>query len=363
MGLIKGFFSLNPIFKLFFISSTISSLLPIYFAFNFVPEIIYSIIVSTVSLIMIIIYLTNYAAYPSKWKKGEIFLLILTFITVFHLPSHYVATASISLKKENKDDLLIKIDKFLLGWLIKDGQISLWIDNNNYIGPHTLLGKFLNNSFQICYFFYYLIPYITMHFINLLNCGREIIFRYLNNGLKSSTYKLNWNNTLFLFSIYLFTCSFTFIINTIIPARSPRIYLKEKFKHTLTLSGLGQFLNQKCKLEKSANSFPSGHIDEILSIGLSYLITKEYDIGIIVIIFTILIALATFILRYHYFCDVLMAIFIAFLSLFINYYFGYRKYLKIKPKIEIKKIEIISNSSIEYKSEIESNEEKAILKI
>ena len=290
-------------------------------------------------------------------------LLILTFITVFHLPSHFVTTGSISLKKKNKDDLLIKIDKFLLGWLIKDGQIPLWIDNNNYIGPHTVVGKFLNNSLQICYFFYYIIPYITMHFINLLNCGREIIFRYQNNGLKSSTYKINWNNTLFLFSIYLLTCSFIFIINIIIPAKSPRIYMKEKFKHALNLSGLGQFLNQKCKLEKSANSFPSGHVGEILSIGLSYIATKEYDIGIIVIVFSFLIALATFFLRYHYFCDVIMAVFIAFLSLLINYYFGYKKYLKFKTNFGIKTVKIINKSSIENRSEMEFSEEIVTLKI
>jgi hypothetical protein len=172
MDLIKGFNSLNPNYKAFFVSSSISSFFTVYLLCNFVPETGYGILVSTTIIILSIIYLSKYAAYPSKWKVGEIILLILTFITVFHLPSHFVASSRIAIKKQKKDGLLIKIDKYMLGWLIKDGQISLWIDKNKYIGPQTVLGMFLNNALQISYFFYYLIPYVTMYFINLLNCLR-----------------------------------------------------------------------------------------------------------------------------------------------------------------------------------------------
>ena len=353
MKIIKVFRSLNPIYKMFIITSTIYSLFPIYLAFNFTPEIGYSIMVSSVTLIMIIIYLKKYAAYPSKWKIGDIFLLILTFITVFLLPANFVCTGIIALKKENKDNLLMKIDKYLLGWLVKDGQISLWIDNNNYIGPHTLIGEFLNNTLQICYFSYYVIPYITMHFINLLNCGREIIFRYQNNGFKSSTYNKNWNNTLFLFSVYLLTCLFVFTINTLVPATSPRKYMKTKFKHPLILSGFGNYLNQRCKADKSANSFPSGHVAEVLSIGLSYMATREYDIGIIIIIFSFLICLATLFLRYHYFCDLLMGVLVALLSFYINYCFGFKKSLKYKKYYKIKNI---NSSPPQIKSYMALNE-------
>lgn len=343
MGLIKGFKSLNPIYKMFFISSTISCFFTVYLVYNFVPETGYDIMVSTVSTIMIIIYLINFAAYPSKWKIGDIFLLILTFITVFHLPSHFVAASRINYKsKHHNDDLLMKIDKYLLGWLIKDGQISLWIDKNNFLGPHTILGRFINNTLQICYFSYYVIPYITMHFINILNCAREIIFRYQNSGFKSATYRRNWNNTLFLFSVYLLTCVFVFFFNTLVPATSPRKHLKGKFIHSLNLSGFGEFLNKKCRDERSANSFPSGHVAEVLSIGLSYLATKEYSIAIIVIICSFLISLATFFLRYHYFCDILMGIILAFLGFIINYCFGYRTYKK--KVFKIKEIKILNNS-------------------
>ena len=189
------------------------------------------------------------------------------------------------MRREKKDDLLIEIDKYILGWLVKDGKISLWIDNNDYIGPHTLVGKFLNNTLQILYFFYYLIPYVSMHFMSLLNCLREVIFRFKHNGLKSTSYKKNWNTTLFVFSVYLLTCVFVFFVNTLVPATSPRKHLKNEFTHPLNLSGFGKYLNIRSKDERSANSFPSGHVAEILSIGLSYYAAKDKFTGKLIIFF------------------------------------------------------------------------------
>jgi hypothetical protein len=215
-----------------------------------------------------------------------------------------------------------------LGWLVKDGQVSLYLDQNNFIGPHTTLGKFLNNSLQIFYFSYYIIPYITMHFMALMNCGKEIIFRFQNKGKKSFSYSHRWSNTHFIFGTYLLTCVFIFFTNTLVPASSPRNYLSDKYIHTLDLSGFANYLNKKCKDDKSANSFPSGHVGEILSIGLAFMCIKNYYLGIIVIFCSFLISLATLFLRYHYFCDIIMAVFLAFVSFGINYFFGLRRYRK-----------------------------------
>lgn len=331
MKILRGLKTLNPIYQMFFISTLISCFFTVYLVAHLEIETLYSVMVSSVTLVMIIIYLTKYAAYPSKWKKGDTFLLILTFITVFHLPSHFIAAGRICFRREKKDDLLIEIDKYILGWLVKDGKISLWIDNNDYIGPHTLVGKFLNNTLQILYFFYYLIPYVSMHFMSLLNCLREVIFRFKHNGLKSTSYKKNWNTTLFVFSVYLLTCVFVFFVNTLVPATSPRKHLKNEFTHPLNLSGFGKYLNIRSKDERSANSFPSGHVAEILSIGLSYYAAKDKFTGKLIIFFSGSIALATLFLRYHYFCDIIMAVFLSFLSFGFNYFFGlrrYRKYIK-----------------------------------
>ena len=359
MKLIKGFNCLGPTHKMFFISTAFSSLFTIYLLLDFVPQIFYGILVSSTTLVLSGIFLIKFAAYPRKWQIGEILLLILTFITVFHLPSHFIASARITYRKKWKDDLLLKIDNFLLGWLFQDGQISLYIDKNNFLGPHTTFGRFLNNSLMIFYFFYYLIPYITMHFINLANCGKEIIFRYLNKGLRSPTHMKRWNNTLFLFGVYLLTCVFVFFTNTLMPASSPRQYLKSKYVHPLQLSGLAKYLNKKSKDDKSANSFPSGHVAEVFSIGLSYIGMKNYLIGVTVIICSILIGLATVFLRYHYFCDIIAGIFASCLSFFINYYFGYKKYLNLleKENAKINKTIIIDNQSPDSKGHITLAEE------
>ena len=359
MKLIKGFNCLGPTHKMFIISTFLSSLFTVYLLFDYVPEIIYGVIVSSITLILCFVFLSKFAPYPRKWPIGEILLLILTFFTVFHLPSHFMATSRITVKKELKDDSLIKIDNFLLGWLFKDGQLSLYLDTNNFIGPHTIFGRFINNSLQIFYFFYYIIPYVTMHFISLANCGKEIIFRYQNNGLRSPTHRKRWNNTLFLFSSYLLTCVFIFFVNTLVPASSPRKHLKDKYIHPLSLNGFARFLNQKCKDNKSANSFPSGHVGEVLSIGLSYLGMKNYSIGTIIIICSILIGLATLFLRYHYFCDLLMATFLACLSHIINYYLGYKNYLDYleKEKGKINYDVSINNNATDTKGHIKLAEE------
>ena len=157
-----------------------------------------------------------------------------------------------------------------------------------------------------------------MHFMSLLNCGKEVLFRFENKGRKSPSYTHRWSKTHFLFGTYLLTCVFVFFTNTLIPASSPRKHLADKYIHPLELSGFARYLNKKCKDDKSANSFPSGHVAEILCIGLAYMATREYGIGIIVIICSFLIGLATLFLRYHYFCDILMAIIIAFLGFLVK---------------------------------------------
>ena len=347
MKLLKGFSILNPAKKMFFISTFISSMYTVYLLFNFTVHCLYGIMVSSVTLILSYIYLSNYSSYPNKWKIGDILLLILTFITVFHLPSHFIATSRLAYQKELNDHILIKLDKFFLGWLIKDGQVSLYIDQNNFMGPHTILGQYLNNSLQIFYFFYYLIPYITMHFMSLANCGKEIIFRFNNKGKKSLTYDKHWTNTLFIFGSYLLACVFVFFTNTLVPASSPRIYLKDKFIHPLNLSGFGKYLNKKCKDDKSANSFPSGHVAEVLTIGIAYILENNYFFGIFIVFCSFLIAMATLFLRYHYFCDILAAIVCSLLAIFFNYCFGYKKYLK---NLEKNKLNIrINNSNFSLK--------------
>jgi membrane-associated phospholipid phosphatase len=346
MKILKGLKALNPAYQMFFISTLISCFFTVYLVAYLKIETLFSVMISIITLALIIIYLTKFAGCPSKWRKGDIILLLLNFIIILHLPVHFLSSARISFGRDKKDDLLIKFDKFMLGWLIKDGQIALWIDKNDYIGPHTSFGKFINNSLELFYFFYYLIPYVSMHFMSLLNCLREIIFRFNHDGLRSSSYKKNWNTVLFVSSVYLLTCVSVFFVNTLVPATSPRQHLKNEFVHPLELSGLSKYLNMRCKDDQSANSFPSGHVAEVVSIGLAYYIDKNKFVGGLIIFFSALIALATIFLRYHYFCDVVMGLILAFLSFEINYYFGLRRYMK-NNKEEKADFKMMNDESLE----------------
>ena len=119
--------------------------------------------------------------------------------------------------------------------------------------------------------------------------------------------------------------------------------MADKYIHPLELSGFARYLNKKFKDDKSANNFPSGHVAEVLSIGLSYVMVKNYIMGIVIIFCSFLIGMATLFLRYHYFCDILAAIVCSLLSLTINYFFGYKIYLKEKEN-EGKNLEIKDNN-------------------
>ena len=317
--------SLQSMKNVFLLTSLISCLLSFYFLFHFTKELLFSIVVSILTLILLIIYKQKDKNNPKNWFESEILLCVLMVIMIFHLPFYYLSSSRITYKMPKKDDTIIKIDTFLLGWIFNHGQLSIYLDNNDYIGPHTTIGKLINNILQIFYLFYYIIPYTTLYAICEANCVKEIVFRYINNGQKSFSYNRHWKNAFFMFGVYNITYILVFLINTIIPAGSPRLHLKNEYKHILNFSGFPKFLNNTCKDDKSANSFPSGHVAETICFAFAFFgIGKKLE-GFIFLFCSTMIIFATLILRYHYFSDVLIALFIAGFGFYFNYYFGYIK--------------------------------------
>lgn len=352
--------SFNPIKKIFFMMSFISSILPIIFIlYHYVYTIFFGLAVGILSLILTIIYLINYSNSPNNWKFNEILLLIILFIMILHMPLHFLATSRIAISKNLKDEQLLKLDNILLGWIFTNGQLSLSLDKNNYIGPHTIIGNFINNILQIFYFTYYVIPYVTMYAIYFSNCVKETIFRFNHEGKKSKTYNKRWNNTFFLFGTYTLTYCFVFGINSIVPASSPRKFLENKFIHKLNFSGLGNYLNKTCKDNNSANSFPSGHVAETICISFAYFGMGKINEGLLILFFSLMIALATLFLRYHYFVDMIAGMFLAFLSFLINYYFGYKRIDKILIKNK-EVIKVLNDSSSNSKNELHVKLEEEI---
>lgn len=327
-NLINNFKTLHPQIKIFFTISFCYSFLSLYFLSYLQPEALIGVGVSMVVVSLVYIYLTKlYDKDNKNWKFSEPVMLLMLFIMVFHLPAYYLVSSRIAYKKSLNDDKLIELDESLLGWIFPRGQLSIFLDSNDLLGPHTILGKFINNVLQISYFTYYLIPYITMYVVLLTDVTKEYLFRRINKGHKSKTYSKNWADIYFIFSVYNLTCFCVFFTNTIVPAGSPRLYLKSNYKHALTLNGFASFLNGKCKDDRSANSFPSGHVSETLCIALSLFKMNRKTTAKFSLVGSILIALATLFLRYHYFMDLVMGCFYSFLSFMLNYKFGYKYYI------------------------------------
>lgn len=324
-SLYSPYYSFQSMKNVFLLTTIMSSCLSIYFSFFFTIELLFSFVVSIITITLVLIYKFKYEKYQNKWLYGEILLCLIMAIMILHLPSYYLSSSRITYKMKPKDKSIVKIDSFLLDWAFKHGQLSLYLDNNNYIGPHTPVGQLINNILQIFYLFYYIIPYTTLYAIFEANCVKEIIYRYINNGQISKTYNSHWKNTFFIFGIYNLTYIIVFFINSCVPAGSPRKFLQNEFKHQLKLSGFAKFLNNTCKDDKSANSFPSGHVAETMCIAFAYLGMGKKCEGIFFFISSLMILFATLFLRYHYFVDVLCAILIAGFCFFINYYFGYIK--------------------------------------
>ena len=323
-NLLPAFKSLTKMEKLFIGSILFSCALGIYMIFYFIVETLVGLLVSISTIVLLYLYLTKYVLHSSLWLKREIMQYVIMVVMALHLPAYYLSSSRVTHSKELKDESVIAVDNFILGWLFPKGQLSLYLDKNDYIGPHTGFGSFFNSILQVFYFIYYLIPYISIYLICFLLCIKETKFRKRSSGVKSQTFDENWSNLFFIFSVYNITYTMIFFINTLVPASSPRLFMADMYEHPLNLKGFAGFLNKTCRDNKSANSFPSGHVGETMCIAFCLFSMKKKIPAIIVLFSSIMIALATLFLRYHYFSDVLAALIISTSAYLFCYHFGYK---------------------------------------
>lgn len=311
--------------KLFLIMRVAISLESIYFLCYGNPFSIPAFLMGISTLIVIIIYL--YKGEKSTWKQNEIKLYILIVMAGIELYLYFLSSSRIAASRELMDSALVKVDDFLLGRLFPKGQISLYLDENKTFGPTTIGGKIINNILVVFYYTYYANPYVFIFIILFRKCIQETIYRYKNNGQKSPTYNIFWNRFYFTLSVYIATYIQIFFINVLVPAKSPRIYFKGEYKNEIIYYGLNKFMTN-IKDDDSANSFPSGHVAETFCLVFPFYAMKKYFIGTFVLIVSLLIALATVILRYHYFVDALVGMFNSTLAFLICYFI--RIILKIR---------------------------------
>ena len=130
-SIIENFKKLSICEKNFFITLLISFLFAVYLNMYFITSTIMSLLITFITISLIFIYLSNLITYNEKyWLNKEILLYIILGLLILHLPTFFLGSSRVSYEKENLDDILIKIDSFLLGSIFPKGQVSLYLDKN-----------------------------------------------------------------------------------------------------------------------------------------------------------------------------------------------------------------------------------------
>jgi len=222
------------------------------------------------------------------------------------------------------DAELVNADKFFLGWLFPEGQLSLFLDTSPTLSPETTLGSLIGHFLSFVYVSYYFYGYFV------IGISAIIWIYYLANKGECRLTEKYWRACQHVAATWTFSFMITFLLNTIVPARSPRLHLKDKFIHPLFVSksstegapakpsAFSIWLNKTIHQDDTYGSFPSGHVGETLSVAIAAKMGgKKYQnkflnfAGNVVMVISVFMASATLWLRYHYFVDVLVAILVA----------------------------------------------------
>ena len=221
------------------------------------------------------------------------------------------------------DATLLHSDTLLWGWILPQGQLALWLDANEWMGPTTLVGNVYAEILQIMYASYYLwgnamAVYLLLQYV--VSCwtrtGRfQTILSRIETSVVGDTTSPNltpeqhWRRLMMFSTAWTGTYILNFTINLMVPAVSPRIYLAQEYQHDI--EGLYFCHRIRSALKGAAansfSAFPSGHC------GLSWLsAVLAHRFGFrryakVVRGAAVLITLATIVLRYHYFVDALSA--------------------------------------------------------
>lgn len=196
--------------------------------------------------------------------------------------------------------------------------MSLALDRSPTLNPTTGFGRFYTDALQLAYMSYYLWGYVPLIFLGI----RYTLAMKRGDGatVNRSLAQLKLYMTGWLSAFLM-----VFVLNTIFPALSPRLYFVGKanserfsavaYQHPrLEGFGLAKILIGAATDNNSFGSFPSGHFGESVVAGV-YMWRVNRIGGIIIFVASFFIGVATQALRYHYFADLLGAGIVAVLSL------------------------------------------------
>jgi membrane-associated phospholipid phosphatase len=192
--------------------------------------------------------------------------------------------------------------------LYPEGQMSLALDRSPTANPTTGFGRFYTEVLQVFYVTYYVWGYLPILILGYryIVAWRKLDGNAVNHNLaQMKLYLCGWLSAFFL----------VFICNTSLPALSPRLYFKNEYIHPrLEGFGLAKRLIGVATDDASFGSFPSGHFGESMISGI-YLLQINKPVGILVVVSSAMIGIATQALRYHYFTDLLGAAAVVLISL------------------------------------------------
>lgn len=303
------------------------------------------------------------AAVARGLLMGALALAILFYYEGTHGTVHEMREREPNLKLY--DDELLSMDRFMLGWLFPDGQLSLWADENRFIGPESLIGPLLTEILQIYYASFFgwcsvLIVYVGLweYFIcgftgartdsleadveahnphkytEMQDMGSAAdgdekdppSFDGATAGAKglAKTYRYRfwkwtfwfthdavvWRRLLMIILAVLGAFLLNYLVSFMFPAVSPRVSLEHRFKNPLSGYWFSDRIRDTLSKtdEGTYGSFPSGHValtwvPSIVALKLGY---PKY--GWSCLVAAVLITFSTLYLRYHYFTDVVFAI-------------------------------------------------------
>ncbi len=185
----------------------------------------------------------------------------------------------------NKDHILIKIDRLILG---KDAALVF-----NFLNIKGVV-----DYLQISYLAYYILPVVI------------ILYYYKKNKIKRLSY------TLFALSLGYYISYLGYIF---LPAIGPRYSLS--YLSHIPLNGgivfktVHPILNQLEHIKQDC--FPSGHTEISLLVFLLFY-EENKTIALMILPIVLSLILATLVLRYHYLTDVISGIIVAFLVYYIS---------------------------------------------
>lgn len=247
---------------------------------------------------------------PTLLARSVLVGVLQSSVLIYHLGVHKTIHL---MERELWDSTLLSFDRTILGQFFPEGQLALWADTSDWIGPYSLLGRLVTEILQLLYFSYYIWGNALIIYM-----GLEYLFSCYKNGWRHD--KVKWRKIQMMLLCFVGAYLLNYSINFLFPAVSPRIYLADRYQNELRGFWIGDLMRGAIK-KGAANSygaFPSGHVALTWVPALAATRLGYPVYGRICEIAAAGITLATIFLRYHYFVDALCA----FLLVAFGLHFG-----------------------------------------